>query len=234
MSEQEDFISQLEGLLGVSFRDRSLLRKALTHSSFEGGGPDRGNERLEFLGDAVLKLTCAWYFYEKYQALSEGELSAVVGQVVSEKSLASAAKRLGLSEFLLVGHSLEVTGGRQLPSVLADAFEAIIGAVFLEQGLASARDLVVKHLRLYATDVRDFRTQAGFRNYKADLQEMFQKKGKDLPVYRVVNEQGPDHDKTFQVAVYSGKTAIGQGAGKTKKDAEQASAKDALNRLLFD
>ncbi|MFY9322416.1 MAG: putative dsRNA-binding protein, partial [Bacillota bacterium] len=171
---------------------------------------------------------------EKYQALSEGELSAVVGQVVSEKSLASAAKRLGLSEFLLVGHSVGVTGGRQLPSVLADAFEAIIGAVFLDQGLASARDLVVGHLRLYAIDVRDFRTQAGFRNYKADLQEMFQKKGKDLPVYRVVNEQGPDHDKTFQVAVYSGKTAIGQGAGKTKKDAEQASAKDALNRLLFD
>ena len=227
-------LHQLEGLLGVSFHDRNLLRKAMTHSSCEGGGPAAGNERLEFLGDAVLKLACAWYFYEKRPVLAEGELSAIVGQVVSERSLASAAVRLGLSQFLMVGHSLEVTGGRELPSVLADAFEAVIGAVFLDQGLNEARDFVVNNLQLDTIDTRDCLKGASFRNYKADLQELFQKRGKALPEYRVVSEQGPDHDKTFTVSVYSERTAIGRGAGKTKKEAEQAAAEDALNSVVFD
>jgi ribonuclease-3 len=227
-------LNQLEGLLGVSFDDRNLLRKAMTHSSFEGGGPAAGNERLEFLGDAVLKLSCAWYFYEKRPALAEGELSAIVGKVVSERSLASASVRLGLSRFLMVSQSLEVTGGRELPSVLADAFEAVIGAIFLDQGLDEARDFIVDKLQLDAIDTRDCLKDASFRNYKADLQELFQKTGKALPEYRVVGEQGPDHDKTFTVSVYSGKTAIGRGMGKTKKEAEQAAAQDALNYVIFD
>lgn len=227
-------LHQLEGLLGVSFHDRDLLRKATTHSSFEGGGPAAGNERLEFLGDAVLKLSCAWYFYEKRPVLAEGELSAIVGQVVSERSLASAAVRLGLSRFLLVSQSLEVTGGRELPSVLADAFEAVIGAIFLDQGLDEARDFVVDKLQLGVIDTGACLKEASFRNYKADLQELFQKTGKALPEYKVVGEQGPDHDKTFTVSVYSGKMAIGRGIGKTKKEAEQAAAEDALNHITFD
>jgi ribonuclease-3 len=227
-------LHQLESLLGVSFHDQNLLKKAMTHSSFEGGGPAAGNERLEFLGDAVLKVTCAWYFYEKHPVLAEGELSAIVGQVVSERSLASAAVRVGLSRFLMVSHSLEVTGGRELPSVLADAFEAVIGAVFLDQGLDDARDFVVDKLQLDTIDTRDCLKGASFRNYKADLQELFQKGGKALPEYRVVSEQGPDHDKTFTVSVYSEKTAMGRGVGKTKKEAEQAAAEDALNSVTFD
>ncbi|NLB73617.1 MAG: ribonuclease III [Firmicutes bacterium] len=227
-------LRELKALLGVSFHDCSLLRKAITHSSFEGGGPAAGNERLEFLGDAVLKLTCAWYFYEKHPILAEGELSVIVGQVVSERSLASAAVRLGLSRFLMVSHSLEVTGGRELPSLLADAFEAIIGAVFLDQGLNVARDLIVDKLQLDAIDTRSCLKGMSFRNCKADLQELFQKRGKSLPQYRVVDEQGPDHDKTFMVSVYSGETAMGRGVGKTKKEAEQAAAEDALNHITFD
>lgn len=231
---KEGSLHQLEGLLGVSFHNRNLLRKAVTHSSFEGGGPAAGNERLEFLGDAVLKLTCAWYFYEKDPVLAEGELSAIVGQIVSERSLASAAVRLGLSRFLMVSHSLEVTGGRELPSVLADAFEAVIGAVFLDQGLNEARDFVVNNLQLDTIDTRDCLKGASFRNYKADLQELCQKKGKALPEYRVVREEGPDHDKTFAVSVYSEETSVGRGVGKTKKEAEQAAAEDALNHVIFD
>lgn len=237
-SRKEDLatgdLQKLQRVLGVSFHSQELLKKAVTHSSFEGGGPDAGNERLEFLGDAVLKLTCAWYFFEKHPTLAEGELSAIVGQVVSEKSLASAAARLGLSRFLMVSHSLEVTGGRELPSVLADAFEAIIGAVFLDLGLDAARDFVVDKLELDMIDAEECLKEDGFRNFKAELQELFQKERKFLPEYRVVREEGPDHDKIFTVCVYSEKTAIGHGVGKTKKEAEQAAAEDALDSILFD
>lgn len=227
-------LSQLENILGVSFHDRNLLRKAITHSSFEGGGPLAGNERLEFLGDAVLKLTCAWCFYENHPVLAEGELSAIVGQVVSEKSLASAAVRIGLSRFLMISQSLEMTGGRELPSVLADAFEATIGAVFLDQGLCEARDFVVDKLHLDAIDTNECLKEASFRNFKAELQELLQKRKKPLPEYRVVSEDGPDHDKTFTVSVFSEKTAVGRGIGKTKKEAEQAAAEAALGLVTFD
>jgi ribonuclease-3 len=209
-----------------------VLRKAVTHSSFEGGGPAAGNERLEFLGDAVLKLTCSWYFYETHPNLAEGELSAIIGQVVSEKSLASAATEIGLSRFLLVGPSLEATRGRELPSVLADSLEAIIGAVFLDQGLEIAKDFVVRRLKLDTLDTQEYLKETNFRNHKAELQELFQKTRKTLPEYRVVSEDGPDHDKTFTVSVYSGDVSIGCGVGKTKKDAEQAAAEDALIRLI--
>lgn len=227
-------LEKLQSVLGVSFHDPELLRKAITHSSFEGGGPAAGNERLEFLGDAVLKLTCAWYFYEKHPVLVEGELSAIVGQVVSERSLASAAVRIGLSRFLMVSQSLEVTGGRELPSVLADAFEAIIGAVFLDLGLDTARDFVADKLGLGTIDTEECLNEASFRNYKAELQELFQKERKPLPEYSVISEEGPDHDKTFTVSVCFEKTPIGRGAGKTKKEAEQAAAEDALDSILFD
>jgi len=224
-------LRRLQDVLRVSFHDQELLRKAVTHSSFEGGGPAAGNERLEFLGDAVLKLTCAWYFFEKHPVLAEGELSAIVGQIVSEKSLAQVAARVGLSGFLKVSQSLEMTGGRELPSILADAFEAIIGAVFLDQGLDAARDFVVNMLQLDSIDAAACLKESSFRNYKAELQELFQKRKKPLPEYRVVSEEGPDHDKTFTVSVYSEQTAVGRGIGKTKKEAEQAAAEDALNSV---
>ena len=222
-------LGELQRILGVPFRNKQLLRKAVTHSSFEGGGPAAGNERLEFLGDAVLKLTCSWYLYEKHPGLSEGELSAIVGQVVSERSLSAASADIGLSRFLMVGPSLEATGGRELPSVLADSLEAIIGAVFLDQGLDAAREFVVRSLQL---DEAELLRDTSLRNYKAELQELFQKAGKPLPDYRVISEEGPDHDKTFTVSVFSGKTSIGCGTGKTKKEAEQSAAEDALIRRI--
>ncbi|NLS44150.1 MAG: ribonuclease III [Firmicutes bacterium] len=227
-------LSRLQTILGVCFQDQRLLKKAVTHSSFEGGGPAAGNERLEFLGDAVLKLVCAWYFYEKHPILSEGELSVMIGRIVSEKSLASAATRIGLHEFLIVSQSLEMTGGRGLPSVLADAFEAITGAIFLEHGLDVVRNFTIEKLQLDSIDIEEFLRETNLKNYKAKLQEFLQKRGKDLPEYKTTSEDGPDHDKIFSVSVYSEKTAIGCGTGKTKKEAEQAAAENALKSIGCD
>ncbi|MGE5593632.1 MAG: ribonuclease III [Betaproteobacteria bacterium] len=222
--------ARLEKVLGVRFKDLRLLAQALTHSSCEGGDPLASNERLEFLGDAVLKLVTAWHLYLTYPGAPEGELSAMLGRAVSEKALSEAAGRLGIADFLRVGRSLETTGGRRLPSVLADAFEAILGAVFLDQGLEAAKRLVVRELRA-GRDPGLGANGRETRNYKAVLQEFFQKREKSIPEYEVVREEGPDHDKTFTVVVRLGGGPVGRGSGKTKKMAEQAAAADALVRM---
>ncbi|MCR4401901.1 MAG: ribonuclease III [Firmicutes bacterium] len=223
-------LTRLQEIIGVRFNDPNLLLQAVTHSSFEGGGPLAGNERLEFLGDAVLKLVTAWHLYVTCPEAPEGELSTILGRAVSEKALAEAAGRLGIADFLRVGRSLEASGGRRLPSVLADAFESILGAVFLDQGLEAAKRLAVRELRPGP------RPDAGAdaeetRNYKAILQEFFQKREKSIPEYEVVREAGPDHDKTFTVVARLAGSSVGFGSGKSKKAAEQAAAADALARL---
>ncbi|MDI7246341.1 MAG: ribonuclease III [Bacillota bacterium] len=223
-------VGRLEGILGVRFKDQRLLAEAVTHSSFVGGGPLAGNERLEFLGDAVLKLVTAWHLYTTHPEAPEGELSAMLGRSVSEAALAEAARRLGIGPFLRLGHSLEVTGGRSLPSVLADALEAVLGAVFLDQGLDAARQLAVRELAP-GSGMGAARDGQAVRNYKAILQEFFQKREKSIPEYQVVGEEGPDHDKTFTVVVKSEDGPIGLGRGKTKKTAEQAAAAHALARI---
>ncbi len=226
--ERAEDLERLQANLGVRFRDPGLLARAVTHSSFEGGGPLAGNERLEFLGDAVLKLAAASYLYSEHPEMPEGELSSSLGRMVSEKALAEAASRLGLGEFLRLGRSLELTGGRTLPSVLADAFEAILGAIFLDRGFRVAARIVATFLGPSAS-VDD--ESGSPRNYKAILQEIFQKREKQVPGYRVVAETGPDHDKTFEVEAVVESRAVGRGTGKTKKQAEQAAAKDALCRM---
>ncbi len=225
---ENDRLERLQSVLGVRFEHPSLLEQAITHSSFEGGGPLAGNERLEFLGDAVLKLVIAWHLYSTSPGAPEGDLSSMLGRAVSERSLADAATRLGIGEFLRLGHGLEVSGGRNLPSVLADAFEAILAAVFLDQGLDAALAVAARELGAA--------TGAGVAardstNYKAILQEIFQKREKCIPEYRVIGEKGPDHDKTFEIAVGMASGTIGRGVGRTKKEAEQAAARDALERM---
>lgn len=212
----------------MRFKNPRLLAEAITHSSFEGGGLPGGNERLEFLGDAVLKLVTAWHLYVTYPDYSEGDLSSMLGRAVSEKALADAAARLGLGDFLRLGHGLELAGGRTLPSILADAFEAVLGAVFLDRGLEAALRMATRELEP-AMSIGPGADNS--RNYKAILQEIFQKKEKYIPGYQVVSETGPDHDKTFVVEVSSASGTIGRGTGKTKKEAEQAAAKDALSRM---
>lgn len=212
----------------MRFKNPGLLSEAITHSSLGGGRPLAGNERLEFLGDAVLKLVTAWHLYVTYPDVPEGDLSSMLGRAVSERALADAAGRLGLGEFLRLGHGLEITGGRALPSILADAFEAVLGAVFLDRGLKAALRMVTRELEP-AMNVGPGADNSG--NYKAILQEIFQKKEKYIPGYQVVSETGPDHDKTFEVEASSASGTIGRGTGKTKKEAEQAAAKDALRRM---
>jgi ribonuclease-3 len=219
----------LERLLGYQFTREELLERALTHRSYANenrAGAD--NEKLEFLGDAVLDLVVGHLLMTTFPSLSEGELSVTRAQVVSEAGLSELAADLGLGEFLRLGRGEERTGGRSKPSLLADAFEAVIAAVYLDGGFDAARQLVDRLLsrRLSAIDT------SGFHDFKTRLQESAQAKLKSTPEYRVVGEAGPDHDKTFEVAVHIKDREWARAAGKSKKEAEQRAA--AMASFLLD
>ena len=217
----------LERRLGHRFRDRDLLETALTHRSFahEQGGGDH-YERLEFLGDAVLGLVAAERLYRLHPDDPEGELSKRKAFLVSQAVLAGRARELGLGEALRVGVGEERSGGREKTSLLADAMEALIGAVYLDGGLASAREVVEALLAAGAA-----RPAHGARDPKTRLQEVAQGRGWELPVYRVLDATGPDHAKRFRVECRLRGEAVGAGEGRSKKAAEQAAAAAALERL---
>ncbi len=230
MSPARDF-ERLERLLGYQFVRQELLERALTHRSHAnenraGAGAD--NEKLEFLGDAVLDLVVGHLLMDQYPTLSEGELSVTRAQVVSEAGLSELAAELGLGEFLRLGRGEERTGGRNKPSLLADAFEAVVAAVYLDGGFEASRQLVERLLvrRLSAVDT------SGFYDFKTRLQESSQAKLKSTPEYRVVGETGPDHDKTFEVAVHIRDREWARALGKSKKEAEQRAA--AMAAFLLD
>lgn len=224
---------RLEDLLGYQFVHPELLERALTHRSHANearvgsvAAPD--NEKLEFLGDAVLDLVVGQHLMETFPDLSEGELSVTRAQVVSEAGLSEVAAELGLGEFLRLGKGEERTGGRDKPSLLADAFEAVIAAVYLDGGFEAARDMVRRLLdaRMSSIDA------SGFHDFKTRLQESAQAKLKATPEYRVLGAAGPDHDKTFEVAVYIVDREWARAAGKSKKEAEQRAA--AMAAFLLD
>jgi ribonuclease-3 len=221
---------RLERLLGYRFGSQELLERALTHRSHANETREAGgdNEKLEFLGDAVLDLVVGHLLMEEYPSLSEGELSVTRAQVVSEHGLSELASDLGLGEFLRLGKGEERSGGRQKASLLADALEAVVAAVYLDGGFDSARQLVERLLgrRLKAIDA------TGFSDYKTRLQESAQAKLKSTPEYRVVGEAGPDHEKTFEVAVYIKEREWARAAGRSKKEAEQRAA--AMAAFLLD
>lgn len=228
MSPARDF-ERLERLLGYRFAHQELLEQALTHRSHANenrAGTD--NEKLEFLGDAVINLVVGHLLMDEFPALSEGELSVTRAQVVSEAGLSELAADLGLGEFLRLGRGEERTGGRHKPSLLADALEAVVAAVYLDGGFDAARDLVHRVLapRLAALDA------SGFQDSKTRLQESAQAKLRSTPEYRVVGEAGPDHDKTFEVAVLIRGREWARAAGKSKKEAEQRAA--AMAAFLLD
>jgi ribonuclease-3 len=222
--------ARLEELLGYRFVRRELLERALTHRSFanESKSGTGDNEKLEFLGDAVLDLVVGHHLMDAFPALSEGELSVTRAQVVSEAGLSEVAAELGLGEFLRLGKGEERTGGRSKPSLLADAFEAVVAAVFLDSGFEAARDLVERVLaeRMQAIDA------TGFHDFKTRLQESAQAKLRATPEYRVIGEAGPDHDKTFEVAVHIKNREWARAHGKSKKAAEQRAA--AMAAFLLD
>lgn len=218
---------RLEARLGYSFREPSRIETALTHKSFLNENPGIGrtdNERLEFLGDAVLGLTVGHLLMERFPTAREGELSMTRAQIVNEQSLAEVAGELGLGEWLFLGKGEEQTGGRRKPSLIADAFEALIGAVYLDGGYERALEVVrrVFEPRIAAA------AAPGTTDFKTRLQEVAQARRRETPRYQVIGERGPDHDKVFEVAVLLGGREIARAGGKSKKEAEQRAAEAAL------
>lgn len=219
----------LEERIGYTFRDRSLLENALTHSSYanehrEAGMPS--NERLEFLGDSILGLVVADHLYRTRPDLPEGDLTRIRAALVCEGSLVEVAKGLDLGSYLKLGRGEESGGGRHRPSIQADAVEAMLAAVYLDGGIGQARRLIHELI----VDQEQERTAAG-RDYKTALQELVQRTSGQVLAYRLIGESGPDHAKTFEMEVLLNGTAIGSGSGRSKKEAEQAAAKTAVARL---
>lgn len=215
----------IEEVLGYTFKDAELLREALTHKShaFEQGG-DMHNERLEFLGDSVLAIVVAHHLFREYPERDEGHLSKLKASLVSRAMLARWASHIGLGRYIELGSGEKSTGGRERPSILSNALEAVIGAVYIDGGYAAA-DRLLHRLFL---DKEDKVVEA---DYKSGLQEIVQKEHKVPPSYSLLETTGPDHDKTFTVKVTLGSRKLGVGTGKTKKEAEQAAAQDALKQL---
>ncbi len=220
----DDPVKGLERRLGVRFSDTDLLRRALLHRSWLAEHQEeRSNERLEFLGDAVLQLAVTTYLFAEHPELPEGELAKVRASIVNERALAGMARDFDVGRALFLGRGEETTGGRDKPSILADAMEAIIGAMYLDGGLERAEDLVLEALGpLIADRVRE----PGARDYKTRLQEHLAQSGAMFEY--VMAEQGPDHAKTFTALVVVDGREIGRGEGTSKKRAQQAAARVAL------
>jgi ribonuclease-3 len=223
-------IERLLERLNYRFQDPSLLDEALTHKSYLNEAPERScrdNERLEFLGDAVLDLMISELFLARFPEAPEGTLSKLRAKTVSEAALGQVARRLDLGAALRLGRGEELTGGRDKPSLLADALEAVIAAVYLDGGLAAAR-----HVALPAfAEVIDNLSRPEAADHKTELQEICQRDFGGLPAYRVLRESGPDHDKQFDVEIAIRGEVYGVGTGRSKKEAEQKAARSALEKL---
>jgi len=213
--------------LDYVFSDERLLRTALTHSSYAHENSHRDfNERLEFLGDAVLELLISDYLYNKYPDESEGDMTRLRASLVCEPSLASLARKIGLDGEIFFGRGEELSGGRNRGSILADALEAVIGAIYLDGGLEAARAFV---LGVFDDVLKnDFGYVADYKTY---LQEVIQRDSREPAVYEIINESGPDHEKTFTASVSFGGQVLGVGEGRSKKDAEQKAAYHAIKKL---
>lgn len=221
-------MKSLEEKIHYSFKDKALLKEAMTHSSYanEKHGGLSSNERLEFLGDAVLSLVSAQMLYTQYADMPEGQLSKVRSSLVCTQSLSAFAQEIGLGNYLLLGKGEENTGGRERPSILEDAFEALIAAIYLDGGMEAARRHIHRFLEP-ALAQRSF----GFKDYKTMLQEVVQQNPSETVNYVLAGESGPDHDKRFEVEVRLNSNVIGRGAGRSKKLAEQEAAKEALHLM---
>ncbi|HEY2213967.1 MAG TPA: ribonuclease III [Acidimicrobiales bacterium] len=229
-SRRGDGPAALADRLGHTFDDISLLEHALAHRSWcgeqEGGAPS--NERLEFLGDAVLGLVVARYSYERFPYFPEGMLAKVRSAVVNARVLAQVAESLGVGDELLLGKGEEASGGRGKASILADAFEAILGAVYLDAGWDAAEALILREL---ADGIARAGAEPDDFDHKSRLQERSVRDGEGTPRYVVVGS-GPDHDRSYVAEVFVAGTLVGEGAGRSKKDAEQAAARNAWEALL--
>lgn len=229
MIRQECF-NQMCQKLGIEWKNIDLLHMALTHSSysFEKKERVRNNQRLEFLGDAVLELVVSEFLYNRYSLGTEGELTKLRASIVCEPSLARVARDLGIGSCLYMGRGEERSGGRERPSILADAFEALLGAIYLDKGMEAAGEFALRLLRDVISDVLEGRVE---RDYKTELQEILQKKSNRPVSYVILKEEGPAHDKFFTAGVVFMGRQLGEGMGHSKKEAEQRAARNALGSI---
>jgi len=224
-NKQVDPIQKLENEIGYRFEDHKLLKTALSHrSSLKDTGLE-SNERLEFLGDAVLGLVVSSFLYSEYEELSEGDLTRMKATLVNETVLSRSALSFGLGQYIFLSPEEKKAGGESRPSITADAFEALLGAIYLDGGFEQAKKLVYKYILNDHLDIIDDKK---LHNYKGELLEYMQARGNSMPFYQVQDQIGPDHDKVFVVAVYVDNELLGEGKGRSKKVAEQKAAREAL------
>jgi ribonuclease-3 len=219
----------LESKIKYHFADPSTLTHALTHSSYANEmrlNKERSNERLEFLGDAVLELVTSEYVYKEYTNLSEGDLTKLRASIVCEQTLSACARDLKIGDFLFLGKGEDISGGRERDSILSDALEAVIGAIYLDGGFTNAKEFIRSFI------LANLKNKDLFFDSKTILQEIIQNNNNGQKLrYKLVSEEGPDHNKTFTVAVYVGNDEIGNGNGRTKKAAEQEAAYQAIQKI---
>lgn len=224
------FLADLQTRLGYTFRDEGLLRLALTHPSVahEGGAPVPHNQRLEFLGDAVLQLILTHELYEKFPAFDEGPLTKGRAKLVNRRTLAEQARALDVGTHLILSRGEETSGGRERASTLADAFEALLGAIFLDGGFDAARRFVSRE---FGAAFGKLSVPPTIENPKGELQELLQSRSPEAPEYHVLSATGPDHDRVFECVVQHTGVELARGSGKSKKAAESDAAKSALKKL---
>lgn len=220
----------LEKTVGYTFRDSGVLREALTHSSYSNEMRSHGfalpcNERMEFLGDSVLSAITSDYLFRSYPALPEGDLSRIRAGTVCEKALSKFAKAIRLGDYLLLGHGEEMTQGRTRPSILADAFEALLAAMYLDGGYEPVKAFLMPYI---CPEIDAMVRSGSFRDYKTMLQQIVQQEQGEKLEYIVTGESGPAHDKVFEVEAHLNSNVIGHGSGHSKREAEQMAAREAL------
>ncbi|GAA3651123.1 ribonuclease III [Asaccharospora irregularis] len=227
-------IEKFEEIIDYKFENKEYILEALTHSSYSNENRKYNfNERLEFLGDSVLGIIISDYLFNAEKKLPEGELTKLRANIVCEESLSDVAKEIQLGNYMLLGKGEESTGGRKRISILADAFEAVIAAIYLDGGIENARKFILKYMEKIICDSRRGKI---FRDYKTHLQEVLQEKGENsINIwYKLVEEKGPDHNKIFIMQVGMNEDILGVGEGKSKKEAEQLAARIALSNILGD
>lgn len=221
-------LEKLENEIKYTFKNKELLKKALTHTSYANEKRIESNEKLEFLGDSILEFISSKYLYSNYPSLKEGEMTKVRATVVCEKNLYKIAKKHNFSEFLYLGKSEQLTGGKDRPAILADSVEAIIAAMYLDGGLKEVEKFIINNLK---EEIEIATKHVGDRDYKTVLQEKLQEHGDVRIVYEITKEEGPDHNKSFEAQVSLNGKVLAKGKGKSKKEAHMQAAKKALENM---
>ena len=222
-------LEKIEENIGYHFKNKDLLKNALTHTSYAYEHHVASNEKLEFLGDSILEFVSSEYMYNKYTKLKEGEMTKVRATVVCEESLYKIAKLHNFSDFLLLGKSEVMTGGNKRPAILADSVEAVIAAIFIDGGLEEAKKFIITNLE---KEIDIATRNVGKKDYKTVLQEELQKNGEVEIKYTIIGETGPDHDKRFEAEVSLNGKVLATGKGKSKKEAEMQAAKKAMEKRM--